>query len=708
MAFFRSLSIRTKLGVLILVPLIGLLIFSGITVKDKYSTTTQMSALIQMVSLSVKAGELVHELQKERGLTAGFLSSKGQKFQSELVEQRKRSDKRLHNYREFLKILPLGTFGGDFSTSVSTALADLQNMENKRNDVDAQKSEIGAAIGVYSQTIAQLLDINTRIFHQTSHPEILRQILTYESFLWAKEFAGRERAVLNGAFAADKFSTAAYSNFISVVSRQDDRLVEFESFAQKNQVEFFKKKIAGPEVDRMLALRRLAMENNHSASLGVDPAEWFKVSTSRIELLHEVEESLAENVLSQAAQFGNDAKISMYGYLALTLGMLLTTVALGFFAFESINKPLLKVVGFAKCVAAGDLDQQLEIVQKDEIGMLATSMNVMVAKLKDKIAESEKQTQLACEETRKAQIATNEATEAKIRAERAQAEGMIAAATQLEQIVEIVSSASEELSAQIEHSARGADEQSVRVRELAASMEKMNTTVIEVARNAQQSAGISQQTEQQAFDGSKIVTDAVNGIESVQTQSVELKNNMDALGRQAQSIGEIMGVIAEIADQTNLLALNAAIEAARAGDAGRGFAVVADEVRKLAEKTMSATREVGNAISTIQNNIQTNIQSVEQVGLAIESATQLSVLSGESLKKIIDFVHLVNNQIQSIATACEQQSAASEEINDSIVQVATISTQTAQTMEQASIAVVDLAQQSQSLQRLISDLKSQH
>ena len=123
MAFFRSLSIRTKLGVLILVPLIGLLIFSGITVKDKYSTTTQMSAIIQMVSLSVKAGELVHELQKERGLTAGFLSSKGQKFQSELVEQRKRSDKLLHNYREFLKVIPLNTFGGDFNNSVSTALA---------------------------------------------------------------------------------------------------------------------------------------------------------------------------------------------------------------------------------------------------------------------------------------------------------------------------------------------------------------------------------------------------------------------------------------------------------------------------------------------------------------------------------------------------------------------------------------------------------
>jgi len=155
------------------------------------------------------------------------------------------------------------------------------------------------------------------------------------------------------------------------------------------------------------------------------------------------------------------------------------------------------------------------------------------------------------------------------------------------------------------------------------------------------------------------------------------------------------------------LALNAAIEAARAGDAGRGFAVVADEVRKLAEKTMSATQEVGQAITGIQAGTRKNIQNVEQVAVTIESATTMSVRSGESLKKILELVHLVNDQVQSIATASEQQSAASEEINQSVEQVATISAQTAQAMEQASGAVADLTQQAQSLQRVIEKMKNQ-
>lgn len=292
------------------------------------------------------------------------------------------------------------------------------------------------------------------------------------------------------------------------------------------------------------------------------------------------------------------------------------------------------------------------------------------------------------------------------KAKEAMSLGIAQAAQKLEGVVSVVSSASKELSAQIASSSRGSDEQSGRMRETATAMEEMNATVLEVARNAQQAAHISQQAQQQALEGSTIVNEAVKGIESVHEQSVVIKQDMDMLGKQAESIGQVLGVIADIADQTNLLALNAAIEAARAGDAGRGFAVVADEVRKLAEKTMIATKEVGQAIGEIQDGTRKNILNVEQVGESIEKATSLSVRSGESLNKILEFVHMVNDQVQSIATASEQQSAASEEINHSVEQVAIISAETAQAMEHASRSVADLAQQSHSLQNLIVEMKS--
>ena len=356
-------------------------------------------------------------------------------------------------------------------------------------------------------------------------------------------------------------------------------------------------------------------------------------------------------------------------------------------------------------IAGGDLEAKFNPA-RPEIGVFG-AMKQMVATLKAKIAEADQKSQQAKEESERAQKATADAEEARRQAERAKAEGMLQAAHQLEGVVEIVTSASEELSAQVEQSSRGADEQSARVRETATAMEEMNATVLEVARNAQQAADVSNNARKQAIEGSQIVNEALKGISTVHTQSLALKQDMDALGKQAESIGQVMGVIADIADQTNLLALNAAIEAARAGDAGRGFAVVADEVRKLAEKTMTATQEVGRAIKEIQEGTKKNIQSVEFSGESIEAATKLSVQSGESLKNILECVQLVNDQVQSIATASEQQSAASEEINRSVEQVATISAETAQAMEQAAGAVADLAQQSQTLQHLIGEMKRQ-
>ncbi|MDD3683552.1 MAG: methyl-accepting chemotaxis protein [Desulfovibrio desulfuricans] len=356
-------------------------------------------------------------------------------------------------------------------------------------------------------------------------------------------------------------------------------------------------------------------------------------------------------------------------------------------------------------IAGGDLNAQFN-PGRSEIGVFG-AMKQMVAALKGKIAEADQKSQEAREESERAQQATLEAEAARKQAERAKADGMLQAARQLEGVVEIVTSASEELSAQIEQSSRGADEQSSRVRETATAMEEMNATVLEVAKNAQQAADVSSQAQKQALEGAKIVSDAVKGIESVHNQSLSIMEDMNALGQQAEGIGQVMSVIADIADQTNLLALNAAIEAARAGDAGRGFAVVADEVRKLAEKTMTATQEVGQAIRGIQEGTKKNIDNVDKSAESIEEATKLSIRSGESLKQILENVHMVNDQVQSIATASEQQSAASEEINHSVEQVATISSETAQAMEQAAKAVADLAQQSQVLQGLIRDMKNQ-
>ncbi|WP_353117197.1 methyl-accepting chemotaxis protein [Nitratidesulfovibrio sp.] len=333
------------------------------------------------------------------------------------------------------------------------------------------------------------------------------------------------------------------------------------------------------------------------------------------------------------------------------------------------------------------------------------AMQQMVATLKAKIAEADDKSRQAAAKEQEALTAMREADEARRQAESAKREGMLQAAQKLEGVVEVVSSASEELSAQIEQSDRGTEEQARRVAETATAMEEMNASVLEVARNAGGAADVSENARRMADEGSTIVGKVVDGIGQVQKQSLALKRDMEELGRQAESIGQIMNVISDIADQTNLLALNAAIEAARAGDAGRGFAVVADEVRKLAEKTMHATQEVGAAVRGIQQGTRTNMEHVDRSVGTIEEATDLARRSGESLREIVRFVDAAADQVRGIATASEQQSAASEEINRAVEQVSAISTETAQAMREAATAVNELANQSQVLKRLVEELK---
>ncbi|WP_243359511.1 methyl-accepting chemotaxis protein [Fundidesulfovibrio terrae] len=287
-----------------------------------------------------------------------------------------------------------------------------------------------------------------------------------------------------------------------------------------------------------------------------------------------------------------------------------------------------------------------------------------------------------------------------------QNEKIMSVAAQAEQVAEAVSSASEELSAQIEQAARGATIQKDRAAETATAMEEMNSTVLEVAQNAHAAANRSDQARVKAQDGKGVVDNVMNSMEDVRAQALTLRERMSSLEGRAQNIGRIMNVISDIADQTNLLALNAAIEAARAGEAGRGFAVVADEVRKLAEKTMAATHEVEEAITGIQREAKDNMTSVDQTAKAVEKVTSLAGESGQALETIVSLSDSATMEVHAIATASEQQSAASEEINRAVAEINRISNETAQAMTHSSDAVGDLARQAARLQELISGMQA--
>jgi len=264
----------------------------------------------------------------------------------------------------------------------------------------------------------------------------------------------------------------------------------------------------------------------------------------------------------------------------------------------------------------------------------------------------------------------------------------------------------EELSAQVNQVSAGMELQRDRVTETATAMEEMNSTVLEVAQNAGLAANSSAQSKDNAVHGAQGVSEAIQSFEQIKDTILNLKETMATLGEQADNIGQIMTVITDIADQTNLLALNAAIEAARAGEAGRGFAVVADEVRKLAEKTMDATKGVGEAVSKIQDNARENIAAVESAAEDIVNSTESAAKSGELMEAIVGIVDETNTQVESIAAASEEQSAASEEINMAISDVARVAQETSDGMSASAHALNEIASVVEELDSIVQGIST--
>ncbi|WP_161598292.1 methyl-accepting chemotaxis protein [Pseudodesulfovibrio senegalensis] len=288
---------------------------------------------------------------------------------------------------------------------------------------------------------------------------------------------------------------------------------------------------------------------------------------------------------------------------------------------------------------------------------------------------------------------------------RSHGERIAEAAQNATEISRRLTDSANDLSEQLEDSRRGAETQKARTGENATAMEEMNATVLEVARNASTAAENANLASEKAKAGADVVERAVTSINGVKTKAENLSEVMRDLGSQAGEIGKVLQVINDIADQTNLLALNAAIEAARAGEAGRGFAVVADEVRKLAEKTVDATKEVGGVIGKIQDGTVQAVQDTESATEAVSESTQLTWESGEVLKDILSVVESTSSEVAAIATAAEEQSAASEEISRGTSEIDEISTLTMENMVRSSQAVKDLEKEANELRDLILSMR---
>ena len=696
----KRLSIVNKMKLISGFPLIFIIILSLSVLFVSYEKKNKLESIKEIVVLNTKISLLLHETQKERGASAGYLGSKGVKFKEDLLKQRTLTDARISEFNTFLATFPFQKYSSNNKKIMDKAVNDLLNIKDIRSKVDSLGIETKKAIEYYTNMNADFLIFvaNTSLIADNS--ELVNNINAYYNFLMAKERAGIERAVGAGTFANKTFAPGMYTKFLSLVNEQDLFLKTFLIYG--NQYEnFIKEKMNNPifaEVQKMRDIL-LSYSENRDIVFDIESKYWFDSITQKINILKEIDDYVIQDINTRIDTFINEETNRMYIIALGLIFIILITVFFVRFFIGSIHRALSKIndgieqfmkylnkeineIEYIKVGTKGYLGQLADMVNKNidtingnlekdllcvgeatitldkvQKGYYGCRVKSVAANPQVRILAKNINSMLDIQQKIINEIlrVLNEYTNYNylsvidIKEIEGESKQMVEGINALGQAItnmlienktngQTLDEGSTQLLKNVDQLNKASNDAAARLEETAAAVEEITSNIALSSQNIAQMAKNANELTVSANEGEKLATQTVS--------------SMDDINTQVTAINEAISVIDQIAFQTNILSLNAAVEAATAGEAGRGFAVVAAEVRNLASRSAEAANEIK---------------------ALVENATLKSKQGKDIAASMINGYHNLNDNINNtlsliseVENASKEQKYGIEQISDAI------------------------------------------
>ncbi|CAH0131082.1 MULTISPECIES: methyl-accepting chemotaxis protein [unclassified Pseudomonas] len=646
----RNIPLSLKLLLILACPLLGFLWLAALQVNSSYQTLQEMEQTQEASVIAQKVSQLITVLQRERGASGVFLGSQGKNMQDVLLRMRGQTDTALADAR---------TLAGSADAGLDEALATLGGLDAMRGQIDKlaiNNRESGAR---FTDIIRKLIGYTHAVERSVTDPTLARALSSLNQFIEMKERAGRERAMLGVVFNQDRFD----ADLLSTFSRNLGEFTAYsEGFRRNASADFVRKldeKMQQPSALEVARLQKLAFETPLGQPLGVKATDWFQTSTSRIDLMGEVENELGGSVYDLATQARAKASAMLWMTAISVLVAMAVVAVLSYLIISNIKLAVGEANRALLSLSQRDLTARSAYVGKDEFGEISHNLNIMAGELTQIVQEIGSAT---------AQVAT----------------------------------AAEECSAVTLQTSTSLERQRQGTELVVTAINEMSATVREVAQSTNDAAEMSRQVNISTTQGRQEIERTVEVIRELSTQADDTARIIGDLKHESDSISSVLDVIRGIADQTNLLALNAAIEAARAGDHGRGFAVVASEVRTLAQKTQESTGNIQEMIANLQRGSDLATQSMEETLNKARAGASNIGRAGDLLAEIASGVSSISDRNMQIAAAAEEQSAVAEDINRNVVEINDVAIQVSSGAEQTAVTSQELARLADHQQKLVS------